>query len=269
MVERKKIRPSDTTFAIIGATGRNREKPARGEKGIDSSKASDYTQMQREVHSVSGSAERQVEGYWAMEPWLLVGVVASLVLSLYTGFRLFMLLGRINQESRKSFEIAQQLQEDWGKFTAREQEARERLSEQFDRCESATRDRVERFEKLASGTRERLIKLEQYLKEFFEVELKAVFDSFDKTVVSILDEMKSELLRGVERIEDIQAVVDSKSFAQDRILDGEGSVYRLIADTGDEAVQDAAESDAAETAEAAEESVKDPTYRLQADEAEQ
>lgn len=197
--------------------------------------------------------------------WLVVGVIASLVISLYTGLRLFMLLGRINRASRRSFEIAQQLHDDWEKFAEREAEERNRLVEKFERFESATRDRVDQFEKLASSTRERLIKLEQYLKEFFEVELKAVFDSFDKTVVSILDEMKSELLRGVERIEDIQAVVDSKSFAQDRILDGKGSVYRLIADTSPEADQATSEPEAEQPAPGR---TENRTYRLSADEEE-
>lgn len=166
---------------------------------------------------------------------LFVMVIAALVISLYTGFRLFLLLERTRRESSRSFEIALRMQEDWERFTEKEKENRRRFTERFERFEEDVRDRVDRFEKVAAGTRERLIKLEQYLKEFFEVELKAVFNSFDKTVASILEEMKAELLRGVERIEDIQAVVDSKSYAQDRILDGEGSVYRMIADTGEEA----------------------------------
>jgi len=207
-----------------------------------------------------------------MEPWLVVGVAASVAISLYTGFRLFMLLGRINRESKRSFEIATRLQEDWEEFAATEKESQKRLVDQFDRFETDMRDRVDRFQRMAAGTRERLIKLEEYLKEFFEVELKAVFDSFDRTVASILDEMKSELLRGVERIEDIQAVVDTKSFAKDRILDGEGSVYRLIADADgepgaaeDESYQVGSEEPVVGTQE---ENAGESSARLQADEAE-
>ena len=159
--------------------------------------------------------------------------LAALGISLYSGILLYMLLNRIRSQSSKSFEVASRLQEQWRKFSTRDGEERERLVDRFDRLESATRDRVERFEKVATGARERLIKLEQYLKEFFELELKAVFESFDKTVSSILEEMKAELLRGVDRIEEIQAVVDSKSFAQDRILEADGSVYRLLADTAE------------------------------------
>ena len=165
------------------------------------------------------------------ESLLFAIFAAAATIALYMAIRLFMLLHRIRQESSKSFEVASRIQSDWEKFSAREEEERQRLSERYERFESTTRDQVDRYEKVATGTRDRLVKLEQYLKEFFEVELKSVFDSFDKTVSSILEEMKAELLRGIDRIEDIQAFVDSKSFAQDRILDGEGSVYRLLADT--------------------------------------
>jgi hypothetical protein len=205
---------------------------------------------------------------------VLILAIAALVISIGTAVALFWILSSIRRQSKKSYEVASRVMEDWEKFSAREADERQRLAERFARFESATSDRVEQFEKVATGTRERLIKLEQYLKEFFEVELKSVFDSFDKTVSSILEEMKSELLRGIERIEDIQAFVDSKSMAQDRILDGKGSVYQMLADTttkGSDAAAPAPEAgpliryaDEEKNAEQAEK----PPYRLEADEAE-
>ena len=206
---------------------------------------------------------------------VLILAIAALVISIATAIAVFMILSGIRRQSKKSYEVASRVMEDWEKFSTREADERQRLAERFARFESATSDRVEQFEKVATGTRERLIKLEQYLKEFFEVELKSVFDSFDKTVSSILEEMKSELLRGIERIEDIQAFVDSKSMAQDRILDGEGSVYRLLADTTTkepDAAGSAPEAAGpliryADEEKNAEQSEK-PPYRLEADEAE-
>jgi len=204
----------------------------------------------------------------------LILAIVALFISMSTAIAVFMILSSIRRQSKKSYEVASRVMEDWEKFSAREADERQRLAERFARFESATSDRVEQFEKVATGTRERLIKLEQYLKEFFEVELKSVFDSFDKTVSSILEEMKSELLRGIERIEDIQAFVDSKNNAQRGILD-EGSVYRMLSDTATK------ESDAAgsvpeasgpliryaDEEKNAEHSEK-PPYRLEADEAE-
>jgi hypothetical protein len=206
----------------------------------------------------------------------LILAIAALVVSIATSIAVFMILSSIRRQSKKSYEVASRVMEDWEKFSTREADERQRLAERFARFERSTSDRVEQFEKVATGTRERLIKLEQYLKEFFEVELKSVFDSFDKTVSSILEEMKSELLRGIERIEDIQAFVDSKSMAQDRILDGEGSVYRMLSDTATK--QPEAAISAPQTAEPiirryteeeknAQRSEK-PPYPLEADEAE-
>ena len=155
----------------------------------------------------------------------------ALVVAIYFGIRLFMLLDRIRDESRTGKETAERIQRDYEQRCAREGEERQRTANRIEKTNDALRGRVDHFETVATSTRERLIKLEQYLKEFFEIELRSVFESFDKTVASILEEMKAELLRGVDRIEDIQAVVDSKSLAQDRVLDGEGSMYRMITDT--------------------------------------
>ena len=210
-----------------------------------------------------------------MPLYVLILAIAALAISLATAIAVIMLLSTIRRQSKKSYEVAARVMEDWEKFSAREADERQRLAERFARFEATTSDRVEQFEKVATGTRERLIKLEQYLKEFFEVELKSVFDSFDKTVSSILEEMKSELLRGIERIEDIQAFVDSKSMAQDRILDGEGSVYRMLNDTAtkpSDAAASAPEAAAPLIRYADEEKnaqqAEKPPYRLEADEAE-
>ena len=210
-----------------------------------------------------------------MPLYILILSIAALLVSVVTAVAVFAILSSIRRQSKKSYEVASRVMEDWEKFSAREADERQRLAERFARFESTTNDRVEQFEKVATGTRERLIKLEQYLKEFFEVELKSVFDSFDKTVSSILEEMKSELLRGIERIEDIQAFVDSKSMAQDRILDGEGSVYRMLSDSKTKQPDAAAAAPQAaepiiryaEEEKNAEQSQK-PPYRLEADEAE-
>lgn len=207
---------------------------------------------------------------------LIVIIFAMSAISLYMSVRLFMQLGSIRKESKRSFEIAERVGSEWQEFSGRESDERRRLIDRVERFEASTKDRVDRYEKVASSTRERLIKLEQYLKEFFEIELKTVFDSFDKTVSSILEQMKAELLRGLERIEDIQAFVDTKSFAQDRILDGEGSVYRLLAQSAPAAEESGnAEEPAPVVRPAGEddettllENQGDMPYRLESDEAE-
>jgi len=154
---------------------------------------------------------------------------AALVIAIYTAVRFFRVIRKIREESRTSHEVAARVATEHEQFMTRETESRERLMQRFEVLEADIREQAAHAERVAVGARERLIQLEKYLKDFFEVELKAVFDSFDKTIASVLEEMKAELLRGVDRIEEIQAVVESRTFAQERILDGEGSVYRLIA----------------------------------------
>jgi len=152
----------------------------------------------------------------------------ALAISIYTAVRFFRVVGAIREESKKSYEVANRLDSEYEILAGRVAENRRRIGERFDELEAELRVIADRAEKTANGTRDRLIRLEKYLKDFFEIELKSVFDSFDKTVASVLEEMKAELLRGVDRIEEIQAVVESRSFAQERIMDGEDSVYRMI-----------------------------------------
>jgi uncharacterized membrane protein len=160
--------------------------------------------------------------------------MAALVLTLIFGFRLMWSFGRVRKESKRGFQVAERIEADYMERRARDEEERKALTERFESLDQEVRERVAHSDAVANSARDRLEKLEKYLKEFFEVELTAVFESFDKTVASILEEMKAELLRGVDRIEEIQAVVDSKSLAQERILEGDGSVYRMIAETADE-----------------------------------
>lgn len=159
---------------------------------------------------------------------ILICGPAALLLVIFLGFRIAFALSKIRREARKGFDIAVRIEGEYDRLLAREEDGRQRLNERFNKLETELRERVQSAEKVANATRERLVQLETYLKEFFEVELKSVFDSFDRTVTSVLGEMKAELLRGVDRVEEIQAVVDSKTFAQERILDGEGGIYRMI-----------------------------------------
>lgn len=89
------------------------------------------------------------------------------------------------------------------------------------------RERLNRLHGLVAETQENLERFEQYTRDFLEKELSGAFVKFDRTVGSVLGEMKSELLRGVERIDEIQSVVESKSEAQRRIFGGEAGALLL------------------------------------------
>ncbi len=85
---------------------------------------------------------------------VLMLAIAALVISIATAVAVFAILSGIRRQSKKSYEVASRVMEDWEKFSAREADERQRLAERFARFESATGDRVEQFEKVATGTRE-------------------------------------------------------------------------------------------------------------------
>jgi chromosome segregation ATPase len=71
-------------------------------------------------------------------------------------------------------------------------------------------------------------RFEEYFRSVFEKELSFAFRSFDETLGSVLKEMKGELLRGVNRIDQIQGVVSSRGRAEDRLLSSEAEARRLL-----------------------------------------
>lgn len=89
------------------------------------------------------------------------------------------------------------------------------------------REGLSRAQDLLAETREKLNRFEEYTRDFLERELSQAFFKFDRTVGSVLGEMKSELLHGVERIGEIQSVVESKTEAQRRIFGGAAGARML------------------------------------------
>jgi len=145
---------------------------------------------------------------------------------------------KAQEERRRLAETAERLEQEtrskWEEFSARHDSARSAIEARVGAFEAEVGRRVEELDRLAERTRNQIDDLEAYIKQFFEAELKSVFRSFDKTVGSVLGEMKSELLRGIERIDQIQAVVKSKGMAQDRVLEGESAAFGLLSGAGEQ-----------------------------------
>jgi hypothetical protein len=83
---------------------------------------------------------------------------------------------------------------------------------------------------------------EEYFRSVFEKELRFAFRSFDETLGSVLKEMKGELLRGVNRIEQIQSVVGSRNRAEEQLTTSEAEVRRLLKGGATEPKSDKPES---------------------------
>ena len=121
-----------------------------------------------------------------------------------------------------------ELRTGWDAFSTREEAARQDLSERVNWFEETTRKRMSELDDLSERTREQIHQLESYIKEFFEAELKSVFQSLDNTVGAVLGEMRDELLRGVQRIDEIQSVVHGQKSAESRVLERETGAFSLL-----------------------------------------
>ena len=162
---------------------------------------------------------------------LFVAVVGTLALTLFVGFRLFNVVGKVRRESKRADDIARQIQEEWEAFNRNQSESiRRKLTDVDQRAatlEEKTAGRIHEFEALVEGTRRQVQRLEEYLRDVFEVELKNTFDAFDSTVTGVLAEMKNELMRGVDRIEEIQSMVESRDAVEGRLADSRDAVQSL------------------------------------------
>ena len=163
--------------------------------------------------------------------WLTIGNIATLILLLYVGTRLFAAVGRVRRESRRADDTARRMQGEWEEYNKGQSEAiRQKLSEVDERAttlEENTAGRIEEFEGLVGRTRSEIERLEHYLRDVFEVELKNVFDSFDSTVSGVLGEMKGELMRGVDRIEEIQTMMEGRDAVEGSLADSRDAVRSL------------------------------------------
>ncbi len=101
----------------------------------------------------------------------------------------------------------------------------------------------------AGQIRQDIDAVDAYVKDTLQARLDAAMQAFDGTVTGVLGEMKGELLRGVNRIEEMEAVVSGRSAAHNRLL-GEPDVSDQEApEPGDEEVAtDPSPSDVAEDA---------------------
>jgi len=165
------------------------------------------------------------------EVYLFVGLLAALILVLFMGLRLFGAVGRVRRESKRAAETARRVQSEWETFNRDQSEAiRQKLVEVDERAttlEQRTAGRIQEFESMVAQTRREIERLENYLRDVFEVELKNAFDSFDSTVSNVLGEMKNELMRGVDRIEEIQALVEGRNAVEGRLADSHDAVGSL------------------------------------------
>ena len=161
----------------------------------------------------------------------VVAVCANLALTVFIWISVTRTVGRLRREAQRADEIARTVQAEWELFSRNHAEQiRQKMSEIEERTgtlENRVQGRVADVERQAGDTRIEVERIERYIREAFEVELKNVFDSFDATVAGVLDEMKREMLRGVDRIEEIQSMVESRDVIEGRLAEGKAMIQSL------------------------------------------
>ena len=165
------------------------------------------------------------------DSWFQIGVAGSFVFAFLVIFYLLRRVNGMRHSSTRAERLAEDMRREWDSFNRNQSERIRQEFQAFEeragKLEENTERRIRDFEELVTRTREELRSLENYLREVFEVEMKNLFDSFDTTVGSVLTEMKGELLRGVDRLEHIQTVIDGRLKAQKRMIEGREEVVGL------------------------------------------
>jgi DNA repair exonuclease SbcCD ATPase subunit len=80
------------------------------------------------------------------------------------------------------------------------------------------RARVDEVERRIPNLFDRLDEFRETLGRTFQVELNSVLNSFDSSLVSILQQMKSDLQLGLSRVEGLEAMVRSRERAEKSLL---------------------------------------------------
>jgi hypothetical protein len=178
-----------------------------------------------------------------VETALIVCVIASIALSAYLAIRMFRTLGSIRKESARAQSLVENLKHEWDSFNRNQSEQLRQRFQDFEdlarRLEDGTERRVTGVEELGRRTREDLQSLQHYIHEVLEVQLKGIFDSFDSTVDGVLGEMREQLVKGVDRIDRVKAMVDNRAMVQTKLIEGQQKVKELAEATQKEIEREA------------------------------
>jgi hypothetical protein len=186
-----------------------------------------------------------------MTPIIILFVIAgvNLAVSAFIAVRMYQTLGAVRRESSRAQSLGENIKHEWDSFNRNQSEQfRQRLQEFEDiarRLEESTERRVLAVEELGRHNRTDIQSLQKYVRDVLEVELKSIFDSFDGTMDNMLLEMKDQLVRGVDRIDKLKFMVDSRIAAQQKLIETQGELKRLAEATE---VQIEAEAKSAEHA---------------------
>jgi len=153
----------------------------------------------------------------------LVAAIAAVLMALKLRKRADDHAGRLDSLENASGRVEQQ-----SKRALDEANAVRRTAAEAERRVTEIAEAVQRAEGDVAAAVERLAQFEEYFRTVFEKQLRDAFGSFDKSVVSVLDAMQTELRQGLDRIEEIRSVVESRTKAEKRLIETGEEVHKQI-----------------------------------------
>ncbi|NOZ21240.1 MAG: hypothetical protein GXP25_09130 [Planctomycetes bacterium] len=82
----------------------------------------------------------------------------------------------------------------------------------------------------ADDVMDRLARFEDYFRTVFETKFAGSFAHFDKTVVEVLGHMREELQRGLNRVDQMHAMVENRGSTEDDLLASQQEAQQLLAE---------------------------------------
>ena len=142
---------------------------------------------------------------------------------------------------RADLDLAQEGITDIGQRVGDLETARDSMQQRLDAAERDIEGKMRELSETLERQNGRLDELRHYLQEVFQRDLHGAMESFDRTVTTVLGEMKEELLDGVKRIERIEnAVANRRELGENLVADSE-EARRLLEAGEEEALEEGAE----------------------------
>ncbi|MEW6360452.1 MAG: hypothetical protein AB1696_29245 [Planctomycetota bacterium] len=105
----------------------------------------------------------------------------------------------------------------------------------------SARAAAEEARRQAADVMDRLTRFEEYFRTVFEAKFSSSFAHFDQTVVDVLGHMREELQRGLNRVDQMHAMVENRARTEGELLATQQEAQQLLAEGEGDASPNTAE----------------------------
>ncbi|MEW6356115.1 MAG: hypothetical protein AB1696_07325 [Planctomycetota bacterium] len=178
--------------------------------------------------------------------WLVLAALgaaaAAALLALACAFVALRVRGRVAHNATEISSLQQRGEEMQAALARRIDEAQLSLDQKVDEVRSSAQAQADQSRSKADAAKQfaedartevmnmvhRLGKFEEYFRNVFEKNLSTTFANFDQTVTGVLGQMRSELERGISRIDQMKSMVESRTQAEKRLVESTEEVQKLL-----------------------------------------